>query len=459
MSASDSWASFVHVGFDTTVDFMKLRYQLFDGVLDQVVKSSSPERFPLVTAEILDSKVPSVTFKMKKFQELLTQLLLEHTSVSHVLPALRDLIQLAHQMLLLTHHPELLSKGGPTMCAQLSSHVLESPCAREFLVFLGFDFQKDGAHEKDPFVVFPHWDPDETLTMTSQVLPAACDILKESSSGGYALAKITNTLKKNTMEKLKEFLSLSSRYPERIMKTSDFVLRSLWYNPELQQLLASLGFYEVGQSLLFNKTEGNQLLLRSTVAVVTAMLDYMERGKTRTSSSHRQSLSFGGRPAKLASLSPQLTPSKQIVMETPWMSTKSDRSENELKMVLAKELEGINEEFAGHATRANYWHAQLLRAQSAPSSKLPVIGSKTQDKQPSRKAQTKEKAGKVKVQAGMTPSCNRRLVEEEPRLSINATRERRNEIYRIYAQRFDDIAMHKRHKVRQLFMSQIEDHE
>ena len=60
------------------------------------------------------------------------------------------------------------------MCAQLSSHVLESPCAREFLVFLGFDFQKDGAHEKDPFVVFPHWDPDETLTMTSQVLPAVC---------------------------------------------------------------------------------------------------------------------------------------------------------------------------------------------------------------------------------------------------------------------------------------------
>ena len=67
-------------------------------------------------------------------------------------------------------------------------------------------------------------------------------------------------------------LSLSSRYPERIMKTSDFVLRSLWYNPELQQLLASLGFYEVGQSLLFNKTEGNQFMLKSTLAVVTALL-------------------------------------------------------------------------------------------------------------------------------------------------------------------------------------------
>ena len=56
MSSPDSWASFVHVGFDTAVNFMKLRYQLFDGVLDQVVKSSSPERFPLVTAETLDSK-------------------------------------------------------------------------------------------------------------------------------------------------------------------------------------------------------------------------------------------------------------------------------------------------------------------------------------------------------------------------------------------------------------------
>jgi len=56
------------------------------------------------------------------------------------------------------------------------------------------------------------------------------------------------------------------------MKTSDFVLRSLWYCPELQRFLASLGFYEVEQSLLFNKTEGNQILLKSTLVVVSTML-------------------------------------------------------------------------------------------------------------------------------------------------------------------------------------------
>lgn len=56
------------------------------------------------------------------------------------------------------------------------------------------------------------------------------------------------------------------------MKTSDFVLRSLWYSPELQRFLASLDFYEVGQSLLFNKTEGNQILLKSTLVVVSSML-------------------------------------------------------------------------------------------------------------------------------------------------------------------------------------------
>ena len=32
--------------------------------------------------------------KMKKFQELLTQLLLQHSSLSHVLPALRDLVRI-----------------------------------------------------------------------------------------------------------------------------------------------------------------------------------------------------------------------------------------------------------------------------------------------------------------------------------------------------------------------------
>lgn len=56
------------------------------------------------------------------------------------------------------------------------------------------------------------------------------------------------------------------------MKTSDFVLRSLWYHPELQHFLSSLGFYEVGQSLLFNKTEGNQTMLRSTLVVISTML-------------------------------------------------------------------------------------------------------------------------------------------------------------------------------------------
>ena len=60
------------------------------------------------------------------------------------------------------------------------------------------------------------------------------------------------------------------------MKTSDFVLRSLWYKPELQHFFASLGFYEVGQSLLFNKTEGNQVLLKSTLVIISTIL-----GKSR----------------------------------------------------------------------------------------------------------------------------------------------------------------------------------
>ena len=106
---------------------------------------------------------------------------------------------------------------------------------------------------------------------------------------------------------------------------------------------------------------------------------------------------------------------------------------------------------------ANIKNFVCLILKSAPGSKLPVIGAKS-PKKPSEKSRPLEKkARKVKVQSGMTASCNRRPVEEEPTLSINDTRERRNEIYRIYAQRFDDIAMHKRDKVRQLFMSQIGD--
>lgn len=67
MSSPDCWASFVHVGFDTPVNLINLRHQLFDGVLDRVVKSSSPKRFPLVTAEALDSKGKSKTYQEKPF--------------------------------------------------------------------------------------------------------------------------------------------------------------------------------------------------------------------------------------------------------------------------------------------------------------------------------------------------------------------------------------------------------
>lgn len=56
MSSLYCWASFVHIGFDTTVDLKKLRHELLDRQLDQAVRASSPERFPLVTAETLDNK-------------------------------------------------------------------------------------------------------------------------------------------------------------------------------------------------------------------------------------------------------------------------------------------------------------------------------------------------------------------------------------------------------------------
>ena len=79
-------------------------------------------------------------------------------------------------MLLSFQQPEVSSAEDLTMCAQLSSNVLEARGAREFLNFVGFDFQKDGAYDKDPFVVFPHWDPDGILSMSSQVLEAVCGL-------------------------------------------------------------------------------------------------------------------------------------------------------------------------------------------------------------------------------------------------------------------------------------------
>ena len=65
---------------------------------------------------------------------------------------------------------------------------------------------------------------------------------------------------------------MTTKYPERIMKTSDFVLRSLWYSPDMQRYLTAIGFFEVGQSLLFKKNEDNQALVRATLSTVVALL-------------------------------------------------------------------------------------------------------------------------------------------------------------------------------------------
>ena len=42
-------------------------------------------------------------------------------------------------------------------------------------------------------------------------------------------------------------------------------------------------------------------------------------------------------------------------------------------------------------------------------------------------------------------------------MTLNEARERRNAIYRIYGQRYDDIAMRKRDEIRQLFVSFTEE--
>lgn len=77
-------------------------------------------------------------------------------------------------MLAACHHPELHLADDVTMCAQLSSEVLVGPHIRDFLSFLDFDLQKDGAKDDDPFVVFPHWDYDGTLKVAKETLQAAC---------------------------------------------------------------------------------------------------------------------------------------------------------------------------------------------------------------------------------------------------------------------------------------------
>jgi hypothetical protein len=75
---------------------------------------------------------------------------------------------------MLAAYEEGQSLNQIVMSSQLSSVLLDAPFSQDLLLFLGFNFQKDGAKEKDPFVVFPHWDYESTLDATAVILDAAC---------------------------------------------------------------------------------------------------------------------------------------------------------------------------------------------------------------------------------------------------------------------------------------------
>ncbi|KAK3742064.1 hypothetical protein QZH41_015747 [Actinostola sp. cb2023] len=367
------WSSHMMLGFDTTIELPRLRHKLFNQLLDREVKGVVPSRFCVKMCDTQDSKA-----KADKLREFLTSLMLQHGSLPTILPALRDVIELANSMLAAYEEGQNLDQI--TMSTHLSSNILDAPFSTPLLLFLGFSFQSDGAKDKDPYVLFPHWGYDNLLSVSAVVFHGVCSIFDISGMAGHSLARLLKTVTHSNMERLKELLAITTKYPTRIVKTSDFMVRSLWCNSDVQRFLVAAGFYEVGQSLLFNKSDDNQTIVKGALRVVSALLGHIETGSSRFR-----------------------LPIREVGLTT-----------------------------------------------QSPS--LPVIAPSHTFAVPDTHRRLR-----VKVVGGLTPSCNRRLAEEEPKMTLNEARERRNAIYRIYGQRYDDIAMRKRDEIRQLFVSFTEE--
>lgn len=60
------------------------------------------------------------------------------------------------------------------MSTHMSSKILDAPFSTPLLVFLGFSFQTDGAKDKDPYIVFPHWDYENLLDASAIIFDAVC---------------------------------------------------------------------------------------------------------------------------------------------------------------------------------------------------------------------------------------------------------------------------------------------
>ena len=156
---------------------------------------------------------------------------------------------------MLASYEEGRSLNQIVMSSQLSSSILDAPFSQDLLLYLGFNFQKDGAKDKDPFVVFPHWDYESTLKTSAVILDAAyCKyldvtsclaqnrmfflyhyleqimslitvirifvaIFEVSGLSGHLMGRLMKTLTHNNMGKMKELVSMgcfkssNSSYP------------------------------------------------------------------------------------------------------------------------------------------------------------------------------------------------------------------------------------------------------
>ena len=61
------------------------------------------------------------------------------------------------------------------------------------------------------------------------------------------------------------------------MKTSHPLVRPLWCDSDTQRYLAAIGFYAMGQSLLFSKTTENQRLLQCGHQIAVVLLGIVYR--------------------------------------------------------------------------------------------------------------------------------------------------------------------------------------
>ncbi|CAH1788066.1 unnamed protein product [Owenia fusiformis] len=434
-----NWAPFTLLGKDTHIDLGKIRHSMLDQEIDKVETAvAKDEEAALLNPKDYVPKLPSHEEKLSSLQDILVQILVQHSDKPD---ALHTLIRLLDDSLKRLHNPEL-----NTVHRQLPEAINDSKSALTLLQFLDFQFQSKEEDLTKPFMIFPYHDDEHLVSASYECLKACSDILSNEECMRAVVELFP--ISQHTISQLIDVLAISKHAQEVQLKVSDLTVRPLWNKKETRALLTAIGFQQIGIILNFCSISKNkvlqsaclQLLLSLSTSKSNVLLHKLDVTLLGTGGVEKRSHP-GGDNRTLPTLTPVMLPRNQLRLATPWMSSIELGEEMRDKIKLADSEGELYMKLRQEYQRAKTWHQLTIGAQ----------GGEILDKVGRPRTTTP----KVKVKPGSSASRNRVPISHVDTLTLPETAQRRDYAQYLLNERLNNINIKHKNDIKKIYLPYV----